>query len=192
MMVGLIELTGGYGLLRVVIPLFPGPAASLWWVLAAVGGMTVLYCASNAIGQDDLHLASVQAAIAMIGFVCIGIAVLTPAGVNGASIILLSQGLIAPFMIAIAAVAARALQRGELLPRAVVVCLTIGWLAELVMPGLFGQFMVLLGAFQAHQSGSVLSDQAASLGAIDALIAATVAGIVLIGIAGARIVRRIS
>lgn len=193
MLIGLIPLTGGYGLLRVVMPLFPVPAASLWWVLAAVGVITILYCSANALGQEDSHVATVHLAVAMMGFVCVGVAVLTPAGANGAAMILITQCLIEPFMVAISAVAERDARQSRLLPLSMTVCLAIAWLAELVVPGLLGQFMVLLGAFQAHKSGSILIvDRATGPFAIGVVIAAMLAGIGLMGMAGVRTMRRLS
>jgi NADH-quinone oxidoreductase subunit M len=175
MLIGLVPLTGGYGLLRVVMPLFPAVAGSLWWMLAGVGIITVLYGALNSIGQTNLRSALVHVIVAMSGFACIGIAVLTPAGVNASAMILLSQALVGPFILILASDDFR---REGLWAAP----LAFGWIAELILPGLLGQLMVVLGAFQTH---------AASPLAIDLLIAAMCVGILLIGTAGTLNLRRL-
>lgn len=184
MLAGLIPLIGGYGLLRVVIPLFPSIAASMWWVPAGIGLMMVLYFALCAIGTDDIRSAVVHIALSMSGFALIGVATLTTIGLSGAVIVLLSQSLLVPFSAALTAALKRDATRNEsqlrVSPR-----LSLVWLIELVWPGLLGQIMVILGAFQTGGSGV-----ARSANAWYALAGLMCLGLAFIGAAAFRIFPR--
>lgn len=174
LLIGLVPLTGGYGLLRVAMPLFPAVAAGWWWILAGLGIVTILYSAMNAIGETNLRRAMAHVTVSMTGFACLGIALPTAVGANGAAMILLSQALIGPCMLSLLGDCVR---RNGLWTAGLVV----GWLAELSIPGLLGQMMVLLGAIQAHSLSPV---------AIDLLIVGLCFGMVLIGTAAVICMRR--
>ena len=174
MLVGLVPLTGGYGLLRLAIPLFPTVAAASWWLLAGWGILTILYGGLNAVGQTDLRRSVVHLSVAMSGFACIGITLATPLAANGAAMILLSQALIAPCMLVLLAQNAR---RESLW----ITGLAVGWIAELAIPGFLGQLIVVL---------AVLGSHAHAPAAMDALLAAMFAGMILIGTAGVACMRR--
>jgi hypothetical protein len=110
----------------------------------------------------------------MTGFACLGIALPTTVGANGAVIILLSQAFISPFMLSLLS---NHLRHDGLWTAGLIV----SWLAELSIPGLLGQIMVLLGAFQAHAMSPV---------AIDFVIAGICLGMALIGTAAVLCMRR--
>lgn len=187
LLVGLVPLTGGYGLLRVVLPLFASAAVSFSGLSVLVGIILLLYSALSSIGLEDVRMATVHLWLATGGIVLIGIATRTQVGTNGAILILLSQSLIAPCLIALTPQAAGATGSAGS-PRGLIVGLAIAWMAELVMPTMLGGTMVLLGLFRPSQSGSALFSSS-----IDAsLIGTTCLGMVLIGTGGVRILRTVS
>lgn len=186
MILGLIPLMGSYGLLRVVVPLFPSLMASMGWLPAGAGLLMVVYCALCAIGANDTRSATAHIALSIGGFALIGVATLTLVGLNAALIIFLSQSLLAPYMIALTASVTPGTERASPYPLPIA-CLVLGWLAELVFPGLLGQMMVLLGTFQERSTGSTWSAYPWAY----AIAGMTCIGMLLVGIGGARILRRI-
>lgn len=182
MVAGMTSLFGGYGLLRVVVPLFPNLAAELRWLPAGLGLLMILYCSLCAVGMDDLRSATFYVTLSVSSFALIGVATLTPVGLNGSATIWLSQSLLAPCLIGLTSTATRrAKERGEL-QSGLIACVGLVWLGELALPGLVGQIMVLLGTCEMAASSS--SMQAYLVAGIMCL------GTVLIAVAGVCIVRR--
>lgn len=182
----LVPLTGGYGLLRVVLPLFPAAAASLWWLMAGLGLLTVFYHTLAAIGQPELRRAVVHLGIAMIGFVLIGVATYTAAGANGAVFTLFTGILAHAFLLLLAG---RDWDAGEATVGSRsgpgwVAGFAVGMLTLLTVPGFLGQVVVLFGAFQAAERGSMLLRlRAASPATLIAVAGAICIGILLFGLA---------
>lgn len=70
---GLLLKTGGYGLIRFVVPLFPGAAhafAPVAMILAVAG---ILYGAILAFGQTDLKRLVAYTSVSHLGFVLLGV-----------------------------------------------------------------------------------------------------------------------
>lgn len=182
MVVGVIPLIGGYGLLRAVIPLFPDVVTAMWWLPAALGSFMVLYCALCAIGTEDSCSAAVSLPLSMSGFALIGVATLTSIGLNGAVVIVVTQSLVAPYLIGTTSSLMRVADRGES-RRGRVTSTVLTWLTELILPGV-GLVMVILGLFQADRS-----EWSAARVAIAGVLCL---GTVLDGVAGVRVLRRIT
>jgi NADH:ubiquinone oxidoreductase subunit 4 (subunit M) len=190
-----IPLTGGYGLFRVVLPLFPAASASLWWVMAVLGLLTVFYHSLAAIGQPRLRRSVVHLSVAMMGFVLIGAAMFTVAGVNGAVFTSLTGSLAGAMLLLLAGTAGDA--RGpEIASRsgsAWAAAFTVGMLTLLAIPGFLGQVAILLGAFQALEQGStLLRSRAASPGVLIAVSGAVCAAVFLFGLACVQTMRALS
>ncbi|NJD24910.1 MAG: NADH-quinone oxidoreductase subunit M [Betaproteobacteria bacterium] len=81
---------GGYALIRFAVPLAPEAAASLHWLLAGLGTLTLLYGAVAMVAQSNLRVVLAGASICHVGLVVLGIASLSAAGVQGAVALLLS------------------------------------------------------------------------------------------------------
>ncbi len=84
---------GGYGLFRFVLPQFPHQVAQYWWWIALGGVVTILYGALCALAQKDLKRLIAYAAMSQMGYVLLGVAVLTPAATQGAFFMLIAHGL---------------------------------------------------------------------------------------------------
>jgi len=90
---GVLLKMGGYGFLRIAIPLFPEAAvrfAPLIGFLAVVG---IIYGALVALVQPDLKKLVAYSSVAHLGFVMLGIAAFTTTGVVGSVYQMLSHGI---------------------------------------------------------------------------------------------------
>jgi NADH-quinone oxidoreductase subunit M len=90
---GVLLKMGGYGFLRIAIPLFPDAAvrfAPLVGVLAVVG---IVYGALVSLVQPDLKKLVAYSSVSHLGFVMLGIAALTTTGVTGAVYQMLNHGI---------------------------------------------------------------------------------------------------
>jgi NADH-quinone oxidoreductase subunit M len=90
---GVLLKMGGYGFLRVAIPLFPDAAmrfAPLVGVLAVIG---ILYGALVSLVQPDLKKLVAYSSVAHLGFVMLGIAAFTTTGLVGSVYQMLNHGI---------------------------------------------------------------------------------------------------
>jgi len=86
---------GAYGLIRFAVPLAPGAAQELHWLLAGLGVVGILYGALAAIAQTNLRRMLAYASISHVGLVLLGIASFSLQGVQGALFQLLNFTVVA-------------------------------------------------------------------------------------------------
>ena len=70
---GVLLKTGGYGLIRVALPLCPLAAQSAAWVLAGLGVFSILYGALAALAQTDLKRLVAYSSVSHMGYVLLGL-----------------------------------------------------------------------------------------------------------------------
>jgi NADH-quinone oxidoreductase subunit M len=173
---GLLLKTGGYGMIRFVIPLFPGAAREFAPVALALGVAGILYGAVLAFAQSDLKRLVAYTSISHLGFVLLGVFAWNELALQGALMQMLCHGVStgALFML-VGALQERIHTRDTarmgglwaVMPRMGGVGMLFA-LASLGLPGLgnfVGEFLVLLGTYQ-------ISRIAAILGAIGLVFAA--------------------
>ncbi len=150
---------GAYGLLRIVVPVFPALTVEYrWWIIAAalVG---LLYGSFLAFRQPDARGVIAYSSIAQMGLIVLGIFVLNPQGSNGAGFQMVNHALISTALFLLAGwievttgVGTFASLGGMARRRPVLATMTmIIGIAALAVPGsnLFAsEFLILLGAFQ--------------------------------------------
>lgn len=90
---GLLLKTGGYGLLRFGIPLFPGAAEAFAPWGRALGAVGVLYGAFLAFGQSDLKRLVAYTSVSHMGFVLLGLFARNEDGLRGAVAQMVAHGL---------------------------------------------------------------------------------------------------
>jgi len=95
MLAGVLLKMGGYGLLRVALPIAPEAFVAAAPVLGAVGIVGIVYGGLVALGQRDLKRLVAYSSIAHMGFVVLGIASRGAAGLHGAVLAMVSHGLVA-------------------------------------------------------------------------------------------------
>jgi NADH-quinone oxidoreductase subunit M len=174
---GVLLKTGAYGLLRFVVPLFPGAARDIAPLAMALGAAAILYGAVLAFAQTDFKRLVAYTSVSHMGFVLLGIFAWQPLALQGAVMQMLAHGVGtgALFMIA-GALQTRlhTLELGQMgglwspLPRLGAWGLFFA-IAALGLPGLgnfVGEFLVLLGGFAVRPGVTVI----ATLGLIAAAI----------------------
>ena len=98
MLAGVLLKMGGYGLLRLALPLAPDAARAGAPVLAALGIIGIVYGAVVALGQTDLKRLVAYSSIAHMGFVVLAIAIGTPLALTAAMLVMVAHGLFAPLL----------------------------------------------------------------------------------------------
>ncbi len=158
---GVMGKTGAYGMLRILVPLFPNPV--LWWdwrwVIPALAVAAIIWGALMAIAQRDMKLLVAYSSVSHMGFIVLGIFAYNVQGQQGAILQMVNHGIIIPALfLFVAWIADRTGTRDRsalagLAPRMPVLAgvFTIVVLAALGLPGLnsfVGEFMTLLGAWE--------------------------------------------
>lgn len=174
---GLLLKTGAYGLIRFVIPLFPEASIEFAPWAMALGVVGVLYGAVLAFGQKDLKRLVAYTSVSHLGFVLLGIFAFNEMAMQGAVMQMICHGLSTPALFIIVGtlqdhIHTRDMERmGGLwqdVPRMAAVTMFFA-IASLGMPGLgnfVGEFLVLVGSFQASNVAAIL----ASLGLVGAAV----------------------
>jgi NADH-quinone oxidoreductase subunit M len=156
---GLLLKTGGYGLLRFVLPLFPQAAHRFAPVAMGLGAAGVLYGALLAFGQTDLKRLVAYTSVSHLGFVLLAAFAATPAALQGAVLQMIAHGLSTGALFVLVGFLyerthTRDLQRlgglWDVAPRMGGLALFFA-LASLGLPGLanfIAEFLVLLGSYQ--------------------------------------------
>jgi NADH-quinone oxidoreductase subunit M len=164
---GLLLKMGGYGLLRISYPVLPfaGAAHAVAWTLGILGVINIIYGALCALAQDDFKKLVAYSSISHMGFVLLGIALLTKAGFQGAMFQMISHGITSAAMFFLVGVIYdrvhhRDINRlgGLATQMPVYTGLSIvGFFAGMGLPGFcgfIGEIYVLLGTWQATVIGA--------------------------------------
>jgi NADH-quinone oxidoreductase subunit M len=167
MLAAVLLKMGGYGIFRVAYPLFPEAAKQLWMPFAIVGVVSIIYGALCAMAQTDFKRLVAYSSVSHMGFVLLGAAVMTPAGVNGALFMMIAHGITSAMMFFVVGVLYDRAHHRELarfggLASSMPVYTgfsTVAFFASLGLPGLcgfVGEILVLLGSFEAARPDSLL------------------------------------
>ena len=158
---GVLSKVGAYGFLAIVLPLFPQAAAHFQTLMLIIALVSILYGSIVAFTQTDARLIAGYSSVAQLGFITLGIFALNPQGAQGALLQMVNHGLVvAPLLFIVAVLSRRAggsedvRDMGGIAFRAPVLAsiFLIVSLATLAMPGsanFVGEFLILLGVFQA-------------------------------------------
>jgi NADH-quinone oxidoreductase subunit M len=165
---GVLLKMGTYGFLRFCLPLFP-QASMTWapWVftLSIIG---ILYGAWVSTVQPDIKKLVAYSSVSHLGFVVLGIFTLTPQGMVGGIIQMVSHGLsTGALFLMVGMIYERRHTRliadfgglWKVIPAFSVLFLIV-CLSSLGLPGLngfVGEFLILLGTFQVHRLAAVLA-----------------------------------
>lgn len=99
---GVLKKFGLYGLIRLALPLLPEASHSWRYIIAVLCLGNILYCGLVAMRQRNLGLLIGNSSVAHMGFVFLGIASLSLAGVTGAVVVMVAHGLLAALTFGIA------------------------------------------------------------------------------------------
>ncbi len=95
---GVLLKLGTYGFLRVNYQLLPDATLAFKYALVILGVIGVIYGAFCALAQKDLKKLVAYSSVSHMGYVLVGMAVLTPAGIQGAVLQMFNHGLSAAMM----------------------------------------------------------------------------------------------
>ena len=183
---GILLKTGAYGLIRFVVPLFPEASADFAWWAMFLGALSILYGGYMAYSQSDFKRLVAYSSVAHMGFVLLGVfafhevdghLVTNELGMQGAVITMIAHGFSTAALFMMAGALQERLHTREMsrmgglwvrAPRMGVVTMFFV-VASVGMPGLgnfVGEFLVLVGAFQA----SIPLTVASALGVVVAAV----------------------
>ena len=170
---GVLLKTGAYGLIRFTLPLFPEASMQFAPVAMTLAAVSILYSAKVAFAQSDIKRLIAYTSVSHMGFVLLGVYAWNEQALQGAVMTMLAHGLSAAALFMFAGGLQHRIHTrdmGEMggfwpkVPRMATVALFFS-IAALGMPGLgnfIGEFLALLGAFQAN----IWTTVAASLGLV--------------------------
>ena len=102
LLAGLLLKTGGYGLIRFAVPLFPEAAAAYAGPIATIGVIGIIYGAVLAYGQKDVKRLIAYSSVSHMGFVVLGVAAWRLTSLQGAVFQMLAHGVATAALFAIA------------------------------------------------------------------------------------------
>lgn len=155
---GVLMKLGGFGLLRVALPLLPDGLQHWHWMIAIIAAINIVYGAFSAMGQRDLKYVIAYSSVSHLGMVMLGISAGTVTALNGAVFQMFAHGIMtALFFALVGLVYAKAHTRdidkmGGLAKVApgLAVAFTIGGLSSFGLPltgGFIAEFLVYMGTF---------------------------------------------
>ncbi len=165
---GLLLKTGAYGLIRFVIPLFPGASSQFAPVAMTLGVIGILYGAVLAFAQTDLKRLVAYTSISHMGFVLLGVFAWNALALQGAIMQIICHGISTGTLFFLVGalqdrIRTRDLERmggfWSVMPRLGGVTLFFA-LASLGLPGLgnfVGEFLVLAGTYRANLTLTALA-----------------------------------
>jgi NAD(P)H-quinone oxidoreductase subunit 4 len=153
---GVLLKMGGYGLIRLSMELLPNAHIYFAPVLMILGVVNIIYGALNSFAQTNMKRRLAYSSVSHMGFVLLGLASFSDAGVSGAMLQMISHGLIAAVLFFLAGVTYDRTHTmtmtemggiGQAMPK-VFALMTIGSMASLALPGMSGfasEISVFLG-----------------------------------------------
>jgi NADH-quinone oxidoreductase subunit M len=167
LLAGVLLKMGTYGLIRVALPVLPEGVHALAPYLGAFGVAGILWGGLACLAERDLKRLVAFSSVAHMGFVLLGVASMTPEGVQGALFANIAHGLITGLLFLVAGGIKDRHHTGDLsllggglrdrLPR-------LGWLlafgaiAGLGLPGLagfWGELLAIVGAWRSSALGGL-------------------------------------
>jgi NADH-quinone oxidoreductase subunit M len=176
-----LSKVAAYGFLRIVLPFFPDATQHFQTLMLLVALASILYGSAMAFTTTHTRLILGYSSVAQLGFIVLGIFALNSQGAQGAILQAFNHGLVvAPAFFIVALLAARSdgsediRDMGGLAMRAPVLTalFLIVTFATLAMPGssnFVGEFLILLGVFQAKLAIAIIASTGVVLAAFYAL-----------------------
>jgi NADH-quinone oxidoreductase subunit M len=182
---GVLLKMGGYGLMRMAFPWFPDVVHAAWPWLATLAIVSIIYGALVALAQTDWKKLVAYSSVSHMGYVLLGLATLTPEGVNGAVLQMFSHGILSGMMFLLVGVMYDQVHHRDMnrfgglattLPKYTFIAM-IGFFGALGLPGLSGfvaEMMVFFGSFAGKlphaQTYTVVATLGVVLGAVYILV----------------------
>ncbi|MFP5353146.1 MAG: NuoM family protein [Actinomycetota bacterium] len=152
---------GTYGFIRIALPILPDAAVTYAPIIGVLAVIAIIYGALCCFAQTDLKRLIAFSSVGHMGFVMLGIATLTDAGINGAIFGMVAHGLITGMLFFLAGSMHERYHTREIaalggmlqqIPRFGTL-FTYAAIASLGLPGLagfWGEMLALLGSYNPH------------------------------------------
>jgi NADH-quinone oxidoreductase subunit M len=160
LLAGVLLKMGSYGLVRVAVPVVPDGVRQIAPVLGGLAVVGIVYGALACLAQRDFKRLVAYSSVGHMGFVVLGVATMTPAGLNGSVFAGLAHGLITGLLFFLAGAVKDRHGTSEFdelgggmyvrLPR-LASLVTFAAIASLGLPGLagfWGELLALIGSFR--------------------------------------------
>jgi len=178
---GVLLKMGGYGFLRFSLPMFPDASAYFTDFVFALSVIAIIYTSLIALVQEDMKKLIAYSSVAHMGFVTLGIFSATVQGIEGGIFQMISHGLISGALFLCVGVVYDRLHTREIeryggivknMPKyaTVFMILMLGSVGLPGTSGFVGEFLVLLGVFQANTIVAALAATGVVLGAAYMLV----------------------
>jgi NADH-quinone oxidoreductase subunit M len=177
---GLLLKTGGYGLIRFAIPLFPSASHAFAPVAIGMAVAGIIYGGIMAFSQTDMKRVVAYTSVSHLGFVLLGVYAFTQQALSGAVLQMVSHGISTGAMFILVGALQDRIHTRELtrmgglwaqVPRmgaaALVLCMAL-----VGLPGLLNfvsEFLVLVGTWQVSSVATVLAGAGLVIATIYAL-----------------------
>ena len=173
---GVLLKMGGYGFLRFSLPMFPDASVTFAPLIFVLSIIAIIYTSLVALAQQDMKKLIAYSSVAHMGFVTVGIFSFNTQGIAGAMFQMISHGLIsAALFFAVGVVYDRLHTRdidayggvADAMPRYAVFFM-IMMLGSVGLPGttgFVGEFLVMVGAWQANILVAIFTATGVILGA---------------------------
>jgi len=187
---GVLLKMGGYALMRISYPIFPDAAKWAWFGVAMVGVVSIVYGAFCAMAQTDWKKLVAYSSVSHMGYVILGLAVLTEAGRDGAYFQMIGHGISSAMMFFLVGVVYDRAHHRDI-DRLGGLWLKwpgyggwsmVGFFAGMGLPGLcgfIGEILVLLGTFDAMSNPAFNPGVVLTLGILAASGVVLTAGYIL-------------
>ncbi|HEU0134468.1 MAG TPA: NADH-quinone oxidoreductase subunit M [Allosphingosinicella sp.] len=173
---GVLLKLGGYGFVRFSLPMFPEASAQLVWLVFALSMIGIVYTSLVALVQRDMKKLIAYSSVAHMAFVTIGIFAFNRQGIEGALIVMLSHGLVSGALFLCVGVIYDRLHTREIerygglannMPAYALLFLLFS-MAAVGLPGtggFVGEFLALVGAYEANSFVAFVATTGIILGA---------------------------
>ncbi len=94
LLAGILLKMGGYGFVRIALPILPAAARTWAPTLGILGVIAIIYGSLCCLAQRDVKRLIAFSSVGHMGFVMLGIATLSPAGINAAVFGMVAHGII--------------------------------------------------------------------------------------------------
>ncbi len=168
MLAGVLLKMGGYGMLRIVLPILPQQVHDFRYVLAGLAAFSVIWGAVITLRQTDLKRLVAYSSVSHMGYVLLGVSALGSVGLSGAALQMFTHGTITGLLfVTVGLVYERThtreiAQMSGLLHRLPIVgtVMIVAGLASLGLPALSGfvaELTTFLGAFASQPGPTIVA-----------------------------------
>ena len=173
---GVLLKLGGYGFVRFSLPMFPEASAELFWLVMALSLIAIVYTSLVALVQADMKKLIAYSSVAHMAFVTFGLFAFNRQGIEGGLIVMLSHGLVSGALFLCVGVIYDRMHTREIdrygglannMPGYALLFLLFT-MASVGLPGtsgFVGEFLALLGSYQANSWVALVATTGIILGA---------------------------